>query len=61
MLSQHRILVRPLVLAISVAALTACGQPGPLYLPTDPAAAQRATLPQSLLKPAAPTASSPAP
>jgi len=26
--------------------LGACGQRGPLYLPTDPAAAQRATLPQ---------------
>lgn len=26
--------------------LAACGQRGPLYLPTEPAAAQRATLPQ---------------
>lgn len=28
--------------------LAACGQRGALYLPTDPAAAQRATLPQLL-------------
>jgi len=31
-------------------ALGGCGQKGPLYIPTDdPAAAQRATLPQALL------------
>ena len=29
--------------------LAGCGQRGPLYLPTDPAAAHRATLPQVLL------------
>jgi predicted small lipoprotein YifL len=29
--------------------LAACGQQGALYLPTDPAAQQRATLPQTLL------------
>ena len=29
--------------------LAGCGQRGPLYLPTDPAAANRATLPQVLL------------
>ncbi len=28
--------------------LAGCGQPGPLYLPTDPAAANRATLPETL-------------
>ncbi|RYF76021.1 MAG: hypothetical protein EOO22_03230 [Comamonadaceae bacterium] len=28
--------------------LAGCGQRGPLYLPTDPAAANRATLPQVL-------------
>jgi predicted small lipoprotein YifL len=37
--------------------LCACGQKGSLYLPTEPAAAGRATLPQSLIpalpKPAA--------
>lgn len=30
-------------------ALAGCGQRGPLYLPTEPAAANRATLPQSIL------------
>lgn len=35
-------------LAASAAGLAACGQRGALYLPTDPAAAQRATLPQLL-------------
>ncbi|WP_298705527.1 LPS translocon maturation chaperone LptM [Variovorax gossypii] len=35
-------------LALSAAGLVACGQRGALYLPTDPAAAQRATLPQLL-------------
>lgn len=39
--------------AIGLAALgvglAGCGQRGPLYLPTDPAAAHRATLPQVLL------------
>ena len=32
-----------------VTALGACGQQGALYLPTEPAAANRATLPQTLL------------
>ncbi|MDN4588940.1 hypothetical protein DBA29_10585 [Xenophilus aerolatus] len=55
--------------------LAACGQRGPLYLPTEPAAAQRATLPQIVVpalrdnstkpedagaRPAAPGASAPA-
>ncbi|MET3415429.1 putative small lipoprotein YifL [Variovorax paradoxus] len=35
-------------LAATASGLVACGQRGPLYLPTDPAAAQRATLPQLL-------------
>jgi predicted small lipoprotein YifL len=39
--------------------LGACGQQGPLYLPTEPAAAHRATLPQTLL-PGAPRAAQPA-
>jgi predicted small lipoprotein YifL len=34
--------------AAGTAGLAACGQRGPLFLPTDPAAAQRATLPQLL-------------
>ncbi|MBX9834160.1 MAG: lipoprotein [Burkholderiaceae bacterium] len=41
-------LVRTLVLAASAAALAGCGQRGPLFLPTEPAATQRATLPQTL-------------
>jgi predicted small lipoprotein YifL len=35
-------------IAAAAAGLAACGQRGALYLPTDPAAAQRATLPQLL-------------
>jgi len=35
-------------LAVGTAGLVACGQRGPLYLPTDPAAAGRATLPELL-------------
>ena len=42
------------------ALLTACGQKGLLYLPTDPAAANRASLPDSL-KPTLPAASAPTP
>lgn len=49
---------------MSAAALAGCGQRGPLYLPTDPAAAQRATLPETLNpaipRPPAAPASSPA-
>lgn len=33
-------------LVAAATGLVACGQRGALYLPTDPAAAQRATLPQ---------------
>jgi len=44
-------------LAAAASGLAACGQRGPLFLPTDPAAAQRATLPQ-LLTPGGPRASS---
>jgi predicted small lipoprotein YifL len=35
-------------IAAAGAGLAACGQRGALYLPTDPAAVQRATLPQLL-------------
>lgn len=49
MLRASQILVRALVLAAVAAAASACGQRGPLYLPTEPAAAQRATLPQTLV------------
>ncbi|CAN7237075.1 lipoprotein [Acidovorax sp. NB1] len=48
MLKAPQILVRTLVLAASAAALFGCGQRGPLYLPTGPAAGQRATLPETL-------------
>ena len=61
MLTYQRILVTPLVLVLCAATLGGCGQSGSLYLPTEPAAAQRATLPQTLIKPAARPASSPAP
>ncbi len=43
---------RPARSSLAAAALAgllgACGQRGPLYLPTEPAAASRATLPQTL-------------
>ena len=40
---------RPGVLAVAaVTLLTACGQSGPLYIPQTPAAAHRATLPQTM-------------
>ncbi|WP_093019891.1 lipoprotein [Variovorax sp. OV700] len=45
-------------LAVAAGGLAACGQRGPLFLPTDPAAAQRATLPQ-LLTPGGPRATTP--
>jgi len=53
MLNVSQILVsapwRRLALAAGmVGALAGCGQKGPLYLPTDAASAQRATLPQIL-------------
>ncbi|RYF66711.1 MAG: hypothetical protein EOO22_20595 [Comamonadaceae bacterium] len=64
MLNVHQILVsarRRTVLmvcvAASAAALAGCGQRGPLYLPKDPAAANRATLPD-LMTPRLPGSSS---
>lgn len=55
MLQTPRILVRALshaVLAVigagALLALAGCGQTGNLYLPKEPAAANRATLPQSM-------------
>ena len=48
MLRSDRILVRAIALVGFVAALAACGQKGVLFLPTEPAAAQRATLPEAL-------------
>jgi predicted small lipoprotein YifL len=63
---KHPNSLRRAVLAAAVAlALTACGQKGPLVLPTGPAAAQRSTLPELLqpdlpllLRPSNPSASS---
>lgn len=40
--------MRAFVLAGSAAVLAACGQKGPLMLPTGPLAAGRATLPQTV-------------
>ncbi|MEG2048277.1 MAG: lipoprotein [Comamonas sp.] len=51
MLKATQILVRSIALAAcaaSIASLSACGQKGPLFLPTDPAAQGRATLPEAL-------------
>lgn len=53
MLNVPKILVSapPLRLALAtvvVGMLAGCGQKGPLFLPTEAAAAQRATLPQTL-------------
>jgi len=45
--------------AVLPALLAACGQRGPLYLPSEPAAANRATLPQ-VLAPVTPTNPAPA-
>jgi predicted small lipoprotein YifL len=41
------ILISPLVLLMGLG-LSGCGQRGPLYIPKDPAAANRATLPQTV-------------
>ncbi len=55
MLQTSRILVRAfshaahaVIAGAALLNLSGCGQTGPLYLPSEPAAAQRATLPQSL-------------
>lgn len=51
MIGVPQILVtgRSALLGLALAgALAGCGQKGPLYLPTDPAAANRATLPETL-------------
>jgi len=49
MFNTLQILVRTSVLALGAATLAGCGQTGDLYLPTDAAAAGRASLPQTLL------------
>lgn len=48
MLLIPQILVRTFALGASAVALAACGQQGPLYLPSTDAA-DRATLPETLL------------
>ena len=64
MFGVHQILVSA---AAAAFLLAGCGQRGPLYLPTGEAAANRATLPQTLsgrggtAPPAEPGASAPAP
>jgi predicted small lipoprotein YifL len=45
--ARQIILVTGLTL-VAAAALSACGQRGPLYLPDTPAARQRATLPRTV-------------
>ena len=49
MSNVSQILVSAIGLAALGVGLAGCGQRGPLFLPTDPAAANRATLPQILL------------
>jgi len=49
MLNVRQILVSAAGLTLIGVALAGCGQKGSLYLPTDPAAKGRATLPQALL------------
>jgi len=49
MLKVRQILVSALGLALIGVGLTACGQRGALYLPTDPVAKDRTTLPGLLL------------
>ncbi len=69
MLIASQILVRTFALALCAASLAACGQRGPLFLPTAPEAAQRASLPETLRPKlgndapaaAAPTVPAPAP
>ncbi|PUE20957.1 hypothetical protein B9Z48_00425 [Limnohabitans sp. WS1] len=48
MLKVMKILVMLHVLVGGAAVLSACGQKGPLFLPTAPESAGRASLPQSL-------------
>ena len=61
MLQTFGILVTCLALVASAGFLGGCGQAGSLYLPSEPAAAKRATLPQTLGQPAGRPASAPLP
>lgn len=49
-----RIIVNSALLGLCGTLLMGCGQKGPLYLPTAPEAANRATLPEALLGPVLP-------
>ncbi|MEZ7829118.1 LPS translocon maturation chaperone LptM [Brachymonas denitrificans] len=51
-----RIIVNSALLGLCCTPLMGCGQKGPLYLPTAPEAAHRATLPETLLGPVLPRA-----
>ncbi|WP_084795515.1 LPS translocon maturation chaperone LptM [Rhodoferax ferrireducens] len=51
MLRFLQILVSTVVLASGVVSLSACGQQGPLYLPTEPAVAKRTTWPETQTAP----------
>ncbi len=53
-------LARIAMAVLAAAALGACGQKGPLFIPSTPAAAQRATLPQTVFGGAAAGPTAPA-
>ncbi|MBA3059775.1 MAG: lipoprotein [Gammaproteobacteria bacterium] len=52
MLRFLQILVSTIALASSAVGLLACGQQGPLYLPAEPPAAKKASVPQVQTVPA---------
>ena len=47
-LKPHPRSLNAVLATLGLALLVGCGQPGPLYLPTDPAAVNRATLPEAM-------------
>jgi predicted small lipoprotein YifL len=49
LVSRFVLTARVVAATLGIAVLCACGQQGALYLPTESAAANRATLPQTLL------------
>ena len=60
MFKVMKILCIPAILGATAVLLTGCGQKGPLVLPSEPEAAHRATLPQTLNPWHAPAQSTPA-
>jgi len=50
MLRIPQILVNAIVLGCGVVSLSACGQQGPLYLPTKPVATKQSTSPENPLQ-----------